>query len=126
MQFTAVDAPRSPAPAACRTTAPGPYLTTDHIGGSGQYENVVEILKKAGVEAKFKVTRDGFLIFTRGPEVYKQVQDSMKQCGITGHWHQHKADRQLRNIIKGIPEKVSTGEVKKQRNRASRSEPSLE
>lgn len=64
-------------------------------------------LDEAGIEAKFKFVKDGFLN-------YSKAQNCMRQGGITGHWHQHRAERQLRTIIKGIPEEIRTGDVKKQ------------
>lgn len=84
------------------------------IVGRKEYDTVSKILLLAGIEARYKLVKGGFLIFTRGAEDYRKVQECMRKDGITGHWYQHNAKRQLRTIIKGIPDEVSTGEVKNQ------------
>lgn len=57
------------------------------VVGRFQYDGVATMLKELEIEAKYKFVKDGLLIFTRGPEDYRKVQATMRQSGITGHWH---------------------------------------
>lgn len=54
----------------------------------------------------------GFKILSRGSDSYRRLTGSLRESGIGAHWHQHREEKPLWTVIKGIPAEMGEEEVR--------------
>lgn len=101
----AVEEPQ-PAP---KMPSPPPIV----IHGKGQFSVVRRLATANGVQVRnYRETADGLKVFTESPDDFRKLRDIMEESGLHFHLFQLKEEKELKIVVRGVPQDVEVEEIK--------------